>query len=203
MLLKWLWLDYKPVIYNEESMSSNIDKWLKELMLETRATLHASMSKLLDKEDAEDVLQDAYIKVYEAKKSGLQHDNFKAFLFKVARNSALSRLRHKKVISSSLKVVHDIDVDRLAHITNEDKIGQEQDSALLFLAIKDLPPMCRQVFVLRKFKHKSHSEIADMLNISNKTVENHITKAVKHCRDSILLHYKKKSIKAPIKQTGS
>jgi RNA polymerase sigma-70 factor (ECF subfamily) len=183
--------------------NDDIEKWLNELMLETRSTLHASMSKLLDKEDAEDVLQDAYIKVYEAKKSGLQHENFKAFLFKVARNSALSRLRHKKVINYSLKAVHDSDVDRLTHITNEDKICKEQDSALLFQAINDLPPICRQVFVLRKFKHKSHSEIANMLNISNKTVENHITKAVKHCRDSILLHYKKKSIKAQIKQTGT
>ncbi|MEW6998769.1 RNA polymerase sigma factor [Colwelliaceae bacterium BS250] len=185
-------------------MNNNIiEKWLNELMLETKATLHASMSKLLDKEDAEDVLQEAYFKVYEARKSGLQHDNFKAFLFKVARNIALSRLRHKKVINSSLKAVHDSDVARLANITNEDKICKEQESALLFHAIKGLPPICRQVFVLRKFNDKSHSEIANMLNISNKTVENHITKAVKYCRDSILLHYKQKSLKARIKRTGT
>jgi RNA polymerase sigma factor (sigma-70 family) len=184
--------------------NNNIDKWFSELMLETKAVLHASMSKLLEKEDAEEVLQEAYFKVYEAKKSGLQHENFKAFLFKVARNSALSRLRHNKVINSSLKAVHDSDVERLAHITNEDKISKEQESALLFNAIKELPPICRQVFVLRKFNNKSHSEIANMLNISNKTVENHITKAVKHCRDSVLLYYKKKSYKAAlIKQTGT
>jgi RNA polymerase sigma factor (sigma-70 family) len=196
----------KMLFFNEKCMNNNntdIEKWLNELMLETKATLHASMSKLLDKEDAEDVLQEAYFKVYEAKKSGLQHENFKAFLFRVARNSALSRLRHKKVINSSLKAVHDCDVDRFAHITNEDKICKEQESALLYHAINDLPSICKQVFVLRKFKNQSHSEIANMLNISNKTVENHITKAVKHCRDSILLHYKKKSIKALIKKTGT
>jgi RNA polymerase sigma factor (sigma-70 family) len=199
----------KMLFFNEKCMNNNnnnidIEKWLNELMLETKATLHASMSKLLDEEDAEDILQDAYIKVYEAKKAGLQHDNFKAFLFKVARNSALSRLRHKKVINTSLKAVHDSDVGRLQNITNEEKISKNQESALLFHAINDLPPVCRQVFVLRKFKNKSHSEIANMLSISNKTVENHITKAVKHCRDSILLHYKKKSIKAAlIKKTGT
>ncbi|MFT5813174.1 MAG: RNA polymerase sigma-70 factor (family 1) [Psychroserpens sp.] len=183
--------------------NNNIEKWLNELMLETKATLYASISKLLDKEDAEDVLQEAYLKVYEAKKSGLQHENYKAFLFKVARNSALSRLRHKKVINHSLKTVHDVNANRFSHITNEDKICKEQESELLYLAINDLPPICRQVFVLRKFKNKPHSEIAIMLNISKKTVENHITKAVKHCRDSILLHYKKKSMKVQIKKTGT
>jgi RNA polymerase sigma-70 factor (ECF subfamily) len=183
--------------------NNNIEKWLNEFMLETKSILLASLSKLLDREDAEDVLQEAYFKVYEAKKSGLEHENFKAFLFKIARNSALSRLRHKKVVKSSVKVVHDIDVDRLAHITNEDKIFKEQESALLFNAINKLSPICRQVFVLRKFKNKSHSEIASMLNISNKTVENHITKAVKHCRDSILLTYKQQSTKVQIKKTGT
>ncbi len=184
-------------------MNNNIDKWFNELMLESKATLLASMSKLLGKEDAEDVLQDAYFKVYEAKKSGLHHENYKAFLFKIARNNALSRLRHNKIINSSLKAVHDVDIERLAQITNEDKIRKDQDSTLLFNAINELPPICRQVFVLRKFKQISHSEIASMLQISNKTVENHITKAVKHCRDSILLHYKNKSTKAQIKQTGT
>lgn len=188
---------------NNNNNNNNIEKWLNELMFETKAILLASMSKLLDKEDAEDVLQEAYFKVYEAKKSGLEHENFKAFLFKIARNSALSKLRHKNVIKSSIKVVHDIDVDRLAHITNEDKINKDQESALLFHAINDLPPICRQVFVLRKFKNKSHSDIANMLNISNKTVENHITKAVKHCRDSILQHYKTKSMKMSIQKTGT
>jgi hypothetical protein len=41
--------------------NNDIEKWLNELMLETKATLYASMSKLLDKEDAEDVLQEAII----------------------------------------------------------------------------------------------------------------------------------------------
>jgi RNA polymerase sigma-70 factor (ECF subfamily) len=196
------------VIFNAgESMNNNNDckndKWLIELVLETKIVLHASMSKLLDKDDAEDIVQEAYLKVYEAKKSGLQHDNFKAFLFKVARNIALSRLRHKKVINSSLRTVHNSNADRFTYINNEDKICRDQESTVLLNAINELSPICKQVFVLRKFKNKSHSDIANILNISPKTVENHITKAVKHCRNSVLSHYKKKSIKAQINKTGT
>lgn len=183
--------------------NNNIDNWLDELMLETQVTLHASMSKFLNEEDAKDVLQEAYIKVYEAKKSGLQHENFKAFLFTVARNIALSRLRHKKIIHSSIRAVHDIDVNRLANITNEEELLKNQESALLYTIINELPPVCKQVFVFRKFKNKSHSEIASLLNISKKTVENHITKAFKHCRNSILQHYKNKSLKITVKKTGT
>lgn len=52
-------------------------------------------------------------------------------------------------------------------------------------AINTLPPICRQVFVQRKLHGKCHNSIAAMLGISTKTVENHITKGLRLCRDYI------------------
>ena len=59
---------------------------------------------------------------------------------------------------------------------------QRQRLDLLTLALNELPPLCRESFLLRKLEGLSHNEIAAHLNISRSLVEKHIVNAMRHCR---------------------
>jgi len=50
-------------------------------------------------------------------------------------------------------------------------------------AVDSLPPMCRRAFVLRKVYKLSHSEIAEVLGVSPSTIEKHVAKGLRRCRD--------------------
>ena len=166
------------------------DSWLPALMLETRGKLRGSLLKILDAEDVEDVIQEAYLKIYELVNAGKTIENIPALLFRIARNSAISRLRHNKVVFAATRAVFDSDCARLAQISNEERLRQDQEKQILMRAVAALSAGCRQVFLLRKFENKTHNEISALLNISTKTVENHITKAIKHCRNFVMAELK-------------
>ena len=84
----------------------------------------------------------------------------------------------------------------------EQEVVDEEDKRLLLNAINTMPPICRKVFVLRKIEGFSHSEIATQLHISKNTVENHITKGMKLCREYILSNYPQRIVLAKV-ETGS
>lgn len=73
----------------------------------------------------------------------------------------------------------------------EDKLQDEAIVARLNLGLETLPPRCKEIFTLSRFEFLSHKQIAEKLGVSEKTVENQITIALKklrvHLKDFILL----------------
>ncbi|MDN3653925.1 sigma-70 family RNA polymerase sigma factor [Thalassotalea ponticola] len=163
---------------------------LEQLIKQVEPALLSSLMSILNKDDARDVMQECYLKLLEMVNSGKQITYPKALLFRMARNTAISKLRHYNVISSSLRAVYDADALRLEQLDTEEQLKQQQQQQLLMQAIDTLPPACKQVFMMRKLEHKSHAEISQILSISTKTVENHISQALKRCRKFIFNHYK-------------
>ena len=154
----------------------------------TKMHLQARLCKLVSLADTEDILQDAYFKVYQLASKNPQKLSaidklmvLKPFLYTVAKNQALSTLRHAKVVDMH---VHLSQSEELM-LDAEERIFAKQNNLLLMEAIKQLPPICRQVFVLRKIQGLNHASIANSLEISTKTVESHISKGLRLCRDFI------------------
>lgn len=162
----------------------NSEQWMDEFVQQTRGLLLRSLQKKLSREEAEEVLQEAYLVLFKT----LTHQKFvepRPFLFRVASNLALSRLRHAKVVAvSAQKESYSPEFHTLDTLESACKISEENE--LLIKAINTLPPVCRKVFVLRKLEEKSHTEIAKIMNISKKTVENHLAKGLKLCREFML-----------------
>lgn len=69
--------------------------------------------------------------------------------------------------------------------TKESRLNSDQELAMLVKAIQGLPARCRQIFALRKVYGYSQKEIALRLNISENTVEQHLTKAARHCAHTL------------------
>lgn len=127
-------------------------------------------------EQAEDIVQEAFLKLWAKIEEGLEITDFKAYAYGAVRNEALHWLR-----DSGRRMEP---VDELPEVSLEEIDTSERDAAL-WRAIEALPERCRRIFLLSKRDGFSHAEIADELGISVKTVENQITKAYSRLRGEL------------------
>ncbi len=137
-------------------------------------------SRFREETDLDDVLQEAYLRVLRAQaETPLQSP--KAFLFAIARNIALDRLRHRTVVRTEPLVQNEqwdvlFDDDDVA-----ETVCRNQELELLTQAIQALPDRCRQVFTLRKVYGMSQPDIAQKLGISASTVSAQMTIGLNKC----------------------
>ncbi len=137
---------------------------------------------LYSKEDIDDVVQETFLKSYEAEKN-TTIESPKSFMFRVARNLAFSKLTNK-----TNKMIDSIgDIDELNVIDNGSAISQKYEEDCYFNTVigvmTALPPRCQKVLIMRKAYGYTQKEISLELGISLKTVENHLTKALKKCHE--------------------
>lgn len=153
-----------------------------ELIQEHREELHGYLVRQIRcSEAASDILQDAFLRlIHSDTKNNLK--NPRAFLYKIVSNLAIDHLR-----SSSRRLARDVDESELVHQPDptpsiEHQLYTQEQIAHLRQAVAELPPRCREVFIMHKFKHQPYSVIMDELGISESTVLKHIVKAMEHCR---------------------
>lgn len=132
-------------------------------------------------EVAEDIIQDAFFRLTQFE-SASRIDNPKAFLYKVVGNLAIDHQRKER-----REQARHADEDALQDHADaapgpERQVYGDQRMAHLRIAIAELPPRCREVFILHKFRHYSYSQIMNELGIAENTVLKHIVKAMEHCR---------------------
>lgn len=131
------------------------------------------------RQDAEDIVQELFINVWNRGKDTLDEADFYAYMTTSVRNCCISFLRKKKFST--------ISIDNLAKIPCEhpfDTCSTEETATEdhLQAALKTLPERCQQIFLLNKLKGKKYREIAQETGLSEKTVEHHIAKAMKMLR---------------------
>jgi RNA polymerase sigma factor (sigma-70 family) len=157
-------------------------------MLDSRSGLISMLRQMLPMAQAEEVVQEAFLRLH-ASTLELQGEDIRRYLYKMARNIAISRLRHEKVIRDSGARL-ELHYRHQSHFGGESLNGEqllinESDKKLLLEAINAMPPICRQVFILRKINEKPQSQIAEEMGISVNTVQNHLTNGMKFCRHFI------------------
>jgi len=135
--------------------------------------------------EAEEVVQKVFIRLWENRKRLICPENEKAFLYKTVYNECLNAIRSKTTREKSyLQYFLDIDTN-----ASEKEINPDLQQ-LLNRAIEKLPAKCRQIFILNKIEGLTQKEIADFLGISTKTVENQVANAISKLRVELkpLLH---------------
>jgi RNA polymerase sigma factor (sigma-70 family) len=142
------------------------------------------MRYFIRQQDIEDVVQETYLRAFESERSQVIRAP-RAFLFKVAKNIALSELSRKRnQLMITMGDMGELDVIDGKPSPEEAWELQTRIASLGRLA-DSLPPQCRRVLVMRKVFGFSHKEIARHLNISARTVEKHLTKALQRCQQSL------------------
>jgi RNA polymerase sigma-70 factor (ECF subfamily) len=137
-------------------------------------------------ETAQDLVQESYI-ILTRTAADVAIDHPRGFLYRTAGNLALDHLRHNKVVERHLETEQIADEAELPSV--ESDVSKAQWQALLHQTITELPPRCRDVFILHKIRGLSYREVARMLDITESAVEKHIIKGLQHCRHRLGQHF--------------
>jgi len=178
--------DYAPL-----SMTATQEKQrLVQLVQEMRPELLKFLvNKLSNNQDAEDILQDLYLRVSDLKSEqvdALEHP--KRYIYRISSNLAIDLIRKRQRHSNIY--VEDVDTNEAPHAgpSLESILQSQREAELLREIIDNLPARCRQVFTLYKFRNIPQKQIAEELGISVMAVEKHIVRALKQCRDGLQRH---------------
>lgn len=142
-----------------------------------------SLSYLKNKEDAEGLVQEVFIKVWEKREILDASQNIKSYIFKIAINAIYDFIRHKN-IEHAFNDFARINFDIHSNDTWDTIIFEEMKSTLNKLVGK-LPEQRRRIFNMSKRKGLTNDEIAKKLNISKRTVENQLYRAIVFLKEQL------------------
>lgn len=127
-------------------------------------------------EDADEIVNDTFLAVWEKKDQLILDDTLKSYLYTIVKNKSLNWLKKRKVELTEL----DANFDLADSNTSAIEILQAKETeAAIYELIEKLPNKCKQIFVLSRKEQMSNKEIAILLELSEKTIENQITIAIK------------------------
>lgn len=154
--------------------------WMELLFREFYRPLGQVIQRVTQDRDAtEDLLQDVFLRVWNGRATLVISTSYHAYLYRAALNAALrqqERGRRQVALDDAPPAAEPQAVDALEQLHYQ----EAEDSVTA--ALHQLPPQCRTVFELSRYEELSYQQIADTLDISPKTVENHMGKALRILR---------------------
>lgn len=137
-------------------------------------------ARIDDQDDALDVTQDIFISLWENRKQLAGIRDFKTYLYVYSRNQVVSAYRKKNIrLKGDTYLLERI--DQIEHSSEQHLFAREL-TASIDNAVELLPETMRNCYTLSKSEGKTNNEIADILQISEKTVRNNVSEALKRLR---------------------
>lgn len=150
----------------------------------TPGLLRFSYSIVKKKELAEEVVSDVFFKVWVHRSRLPGIENFKAYLFTSSRNTALNYLDKEK--RNRAIQLEDIEVPlQMDEICPESELISKELREAIAKAIDHLPERCKLIYSLAKIEQLKYKEIAEILDISVKTIDHQLTIAIKKIGEEI------------------
>lgn len=154
-----------------------------QVFLENESALKRYLGRFFPRaDDIDDIAQETFLKAFAAESRQDIHAP-KAFLFRIAKNTALNEISKKS--RTSTEYIEDsgpLDVlEDDSQVPVDDQVCARQKLGAFSDAVASLPTQCRRVFLLRKVYGLSHKEIAERQGISVSTVEKHLANGLLKC----------------------
>ncbi|WPU94345.1 RNA polymerase sigma-70 factor [Mucilaginibacter sabulilitoris] len=138
---------------------------------------------IVNEDSAEDIVQDAFIKLWERRNSFDNLNAIKAFLYLTTKNSCINTYKHQKVVdkfeSAQVDIIDESNI--IFHLIEAEVLEEVQQ------AVQQLPQSYRKVIYLSYFQGLSNQETADHLNVSINTVKTQKVRSLRILRE-ILKH---------------
>ena len=145
-------------------------------------TLYA-MRFVQDMENAEAIVQDIFFNLWNKREKLEIKVSLKSYLYRTVKNACLNVLKHQKVEHKYKEhFSRELQIDEMSP---DNWMVESELSDKITGAIEKLPPERKKVFVLSRFEELKYREIAEKLDISIKTVENQMGKALKFLREEL------------------
>lgn len=129
---------------------------------------------------AEEIVQDFFVRFWDKHQSIKPTESIKSYFFSSIKNSSLNVLKHQKIEEKYIREMTEMSEDNLLYDPNLYIASELQEK--IKHAIELLPERCREIFLMSRIKGFSNDEIAKQLEISKRTVETHISNALKILR---------------------
>lgn len=136
-----------------------------------------------DKDEAEEIVQATFLSVWEKRNTLNIRTSPKSYLYAMVRNACLNVIKHEKIKQKYIGEEMALAAQGYESVTNT--ISSLELETRIQFAMEKLPEQCRLVFKLSRFEELRYAEIAMQLNISIKTVENHMGKALRIMREQL------------------
>tara|TARA_R110002020_G_scaffold98268_2_gene234064 strand:- start:38180 stop:38734 length:555 start_codon:yes stop_codon:yes gene_type:complete len=132
---------------------------------------------------AEEIAQQTFVKIWEKrKKLNVQENGFKNYFFTIAYNLFIDAKRQE---SKKFKLLENLKKDAYAEVFKVDYSEFEERLKIVEAEIENLPDQCKRVFLMGKREGLRYKEISEILHISIKTVEVHMSKALRRLRTQL------------------
>ena len=151
-----------------------------------------------DKQAAEDLVQDVFVNIWEKKAELSFDDTLNSYLYKAVQNGCIRFLRQQKVrnrynsyLNAKITEAELVPYEWVS--TQSDPVEADEIKRLYRQALEQLPEKTREIFLLSRNSEKKYSEIAELTDLSVKSVEYHISKALnvfrEELKDYFILYY--------------
>lgn len=179
-------LQYQVAVYEDESAY----KTLFFLLFPSLQNFAFSIvkSRLLAEEIASDLLLDVWVR----RQSLLKIENLKVYLFVAAKNAAVQELRQENKYINFC--IDNLDVEFASeYISPEQSVELQELNETINKAVRDLPPACQMIYKLAKEDRLKYKEIAQILELSVKTIDNQLAIALKRIANALHIAPSKKN----------
>jgi RNA polymerase sigma-70 factor (family 1) len=142
-----------------------------------------AINKTNNRSDSEELVQNSFFKFYEQKKSFNSDNSVFAYLYVILKNQILNHYRKQLVHQK-----YEIHVAKNFSFQEESltlEIETRELEKQIYAEVEKLPEKCKKVFLLSRKENLTNKEIAERLNISENTVEQHMRKALGRLRNSL------------------
>lgn len=154
---------------------------MHNVYMSAKDSLVRMVSRLVPPKEIEDIVQETYVRICQLG----EHQTIeqpKSFLMKTARNLAFDHLKRAETrLAQGVEDEADFSGDEMANDGTFEHVANREEFAYFCEAVRQLPTQCRRVFVLKKVYGYSQKEIASEMNISQSTVEKHISVGLRQC----------------------
>lgn len=165
------------------TLKNEPEKAFEQLFKSYYKPLCLTVSRIIpDQNQAKDIVQEVFADLWKRRDSFEPKTSIIAYLKRAAINKSLNHIRDYKIKTEG---IDDKTILTSTAANKQELIEAEQLENVINKCINALPERCRLVFILSRYESKTQKEIAHLMGISEKTVENQMTKALKTLRNSI------------------
>lgn len=164
-----------------KSSQTSLDQGQFETLFKShfRYLCNFAQQYVTDADAAQDICQKVFIQLWEKRGQMNPKQSIKSYLFTAVKNRCLNHIRDNRKYRSRIL---DLDCGDFDVVSQEEEFDVEELQAKIEQALSTLPDKCRQVFEMSRYQGMKYREIAEELDIAQKTVEAHMSKAMKALR---------------------